>query len=437
MNLMDDLAAGCRVRDGGEPYARDSAPFCPTGLPVALALPTSVTEVRHVLRTASAHGVPVVPQGARTGLAGGANAVDGCVLLDLTGMDRILEIDPAERLARCEPGVTTGTLRAAVAEHGLHYPPDPVSRDTCTIGGNIATNAGGLCCVKYGVTGDHVLGLTAVLADGRLLRTGGGTAKGVAGFDLTRLLVGSEGTLGVIVEATLALRPAAAPTRGLLAQFETAREAGLAAAAVIAAGHTPTALELMDRRLCGAIRDLGHDLAAAPALAVECAEEELAEIAALCGGAVTDQALELRRLIAPAMARIMAGMDGRPTALIEDVAVPRGALPTLIDQVERIAARAGLFVGTSGHAGDGNLHPIILFDADDPGAVARASSAADAIMAAGLELGGTVTGEHGVGLLKRDWLATELDPVSLELQRGLKRLFDPAGLLNPGKVLHG
>ncbi|MEV0587560.1 FAD-linked oxidase C-terminal domain-containing protein [Nonomuraea sp. NPDC050310] len=436
MDLVETLSEGCRVLTGGEPYARDSAPFCPAGLPAAVALPTTVAEVRHVLEVSAAYGVPVVPQGARTGLAGGANAVDGCVVLSLTGLNRILEIDPANRLARCEPGVTTRALQEAVAAHGLHYPPDPVSRDTCTIGGNIATGAGGLCCVKYGVTGDYVLGLSVVLAGGRLVRTGRRTVKGVAGLDLTSLFVGSEGTLGVIVEATLALRPARGPVRGLLAQFGSAGEAGEAVAAVVAAGHTPSALELMDRHVCGAIRDLGHDLAAASTLVVECDDGSLPEIAELIGGTATEHALELRRLIAPAMGRIMAGMPGRPTAFIEDVAVPRSELAALIDRVEAIASRAGLFIGTTGHAGDGNLHPIVLFDADDPAAVARASAAYDEIMAAGLELGGTITGEHGVGLLKRDWLARELDPAALELQRGLKRLFDPAGLLNPGKVLH-
>lgn len=444
MDLVESLREGCHVLLDTGAYTRDSAPFCPAGVPAVVALPTTVAEVRHVMRTAHRLGVPVVPQGARTGLAGAANAVDGCVVLSLTGMNRILEIDRANRLVRCEPGVVTATLAAAVAAQGLCYPPDPVSRDTCTIGGNIATGAGGICCVKYGVTADYVLGLTVVLADGRLMRTGRRTVKGVAGLDLTRLFVGSEGTLGVIVEATLALRPERGPSSGLLAAFSSTGDAGAAVAAVIAAGHTPSALELVDRTTMTAIRDLGHPVEAAATLIAESdgsdAAADVTAMAELCraAGAVRveerQDALGLRRLIAAAMLAIMAGMGGRPTAFIEDVAVPRSDLATLIEQLESIAAEHRLWIGATGHAGDGNLHPIVLFDQDDPDAVKRAEAAYDAIMAAGLRLGGTITGEHGVGLLKRSWLRQELDEESLRLQREIKRLCDPAGLLNPGKV---
>lgn len=444
MDLVESLSTRCRVLLDCEDYTRDSAPFCPAGTPAVVALPRTVDQVRHVMRTAHRLGVPVVPQGARTGLAGGANAVDGCVVLSLTRMNRILEIDAPNRLVRCEPGVITKALADAVAEHGLCYPPDPVSRDTCTIGGNIATGAGGLCCVKYGVTADYVRGLTVVLADGRLMRTGGRTVKGVAGLDLTHLLVGSEGTLGVIVEATLALRPARGPSTGLLAQFGSAREAGAAVAAIIAAGHTPSALELIDRTTTSAIHDLGHPIEAAPTLIAESDSEDaaadVAAMEALCraAGAVhlerSDQALEFRKLIAAAMLAIMAGMGGRPTAFIEDVAVPRTHLAALIEEIETISHHHGLWIGATGHAGDGNLHPIVLFDQDDPDAVKRAEAAYDAIMAAGLDLGGTITGEHGVGVLKRGWLRREVDADNLRMQRGIKRVFDPTGLLNPGKV---
>ncbi|MEU6998266.1 FAD-linked oxidase C-terminal domain-containing protein [Nonomuraea sp. NPDC046570] len=428
-------------------HTRDSAPFGPAGAPAVVARPRTVEQVQHVVRTAHALRVPVVPQGARTGLAGGANAVDGCVVLSLTGMDRILEIDQANRLVRCEPGVTTRVLADAVAEQGLFYPPDPVSRDTCTIGGNIATGAGGLCCVKYGVTADYVLGLGVVLADGTFTRTGRRTVKGVAGLDLTRLFVGSEGTLGVIVEATLALRPARRPALAMLAQFGSAFAAGAAVAAIIAAGHTPSALELMDRTTTGAIIELGHPLlsaGAAPTLIVESEDGDLEAIAELCAlaGAVhletarSQQVLEARRMIGAATLAVLARMKGRPTAFVEDVAVPRGSLAALVDEIELIAKSHGLYIAATGHAGDGNLHPLVLFDQDDPDEVRRAEEAHDAIMAAALELGGTITGEHGVGLLKRAWLRRELDPVAFRLQQEIKALFDPAGILNPGKVLH-
>jgi glycolate oxidase len=437
-----------------EPYSRDSAPFCPAGRPSAVVLPRTAEQVQHVMRVAHARGTAVVPQGARTGLAGAANAADGCVVLSTTAMDRVLEIDQANRLVRCQPGVVTRDLAESVAQYGLCYPPDPVSRDRCTIGGNIATGAGGVCCVKYGVTGDYVLGLSVVLADGTLMRTGRRTVKGVAGYDLTRLFVGSEGTLGVIVEATLSLRPARRAALAMLAQFRGAREAGDAVAAIVAAGHTPSALELMDRTTTRAVADLGHPLLAradAATLIVECDSAdpagELAAMARLCAqaGAVhvetardggrSEQILQARRLIAAAMGRVMSTMDGNPTAFIEDVAVPRSRVAALIDEIEAVSARYGLYISATGHAGDGNLHPVVLFDQDDPGQVRRAQEAYDAIMAAGARLGGTITGEHGVGLLKRDWLRRELDPAAFALQQGLKRLFDPAGILNPGKVV--
>ncbi|WP_327093184.1 FAD-binding protein [Nonomuraea sp. NBC_01738] len=373
--------------------------------------------------------------------------------MSMTAMNRILEIDPADRLVRCEPGVVTAELAAAVAGHGLFYPPDPVSGQTCTIGGNLATGAGGVCCVKYGVSADYALGLSVVLADGTLTRTGRRTVKGVAGYDLTRLFVGSEGTLGVIVEATLALRPARPPALAMLAQFRSAREAGDAVAAIVAAGHVPSALELMDRATTRAVVDLGHPLLASGEAATLIVESDapdpgthIAAMAELCraAGAIhlelasdaerTAEILRARRLISPAVYKILEGMPGRPTAFIEDVAVPRSRLAAMIERIEEISARYGLYISATGHAGDGNLHPLVLFDQDDEGEVRKAENAYDAIMAAGAELGGTITGEHGVGLLKRDWLRRELDPAALLLQHALKRMLDPSGILNPGKV---
>lgn len=436
-------------------HSRDTAPFSECGTPAVVALPRTAEQVEHVMRTAYELDVPVVPQGARTGLAGAANAVDGCVVLSTTAMDRILSVDPANRLVRCEPGVTTRRLAEAVAAHGLTYPPDPASWETCTIGGNIATGAGGICCVKYGVTADYVLGLDLVLPDGRRMRTGRDTAKGVAGYDLTRLVVGSEGTLAVVVGATLALRPARPPALSLLARFPTLTAAGDAVAAIIAAGHTPSALELLDRATTQAVVDLGtHPLMRAAGAATLIVESDGADPAAeltavelLCKEAGADEVttsataeeareiIEARRLVTPALGARMASRGGGLTAFIEDVAVPRAELPRLIGLIEGIADHHRLEVFTLGHAGDGNLHPTVVFDACDPDELARARAAYDDIMAAGLALGGTTTGEHGIGTLKREWLERELGPVSLELQRGLKRLFDPKNLLNPGKVV--
>ncbi|MEU7137413.1 FAD-linked oxidase C-terminal domain-containing protein [Streptomyces sp. NPDC046261] len=438
-------------------HRHDAAPFSEAGRPAVVVRPESVEQVQHVLRTARAQGVPVVPQGARTGLAGAANAVDGCVVLSMVRMNRILEIDAANRLVRCEPGVITADLASAVAGEGLCYPPDPASWESCTIGGNIATGAGGLCCVKYGVTADYVLGLTVVLADGEVLRTGRDTVKGVAGYDLTRLFVGSEGTLGVVVEATLALRPPRAPELALLARFASTADAGAAVGAIIRAGHLPSALELMDRTTTEAVAALGHPLlpqdpdAVAATLIVASdapdAAERVRAMARLCGEAKalsvaaagdagqSRQVLDARRMVMPALAARTGRMPGEVTAFIEDVAVPRDRLALLVDRIEEIAEEYGLFIATVGHAGDGNLHPTVVFDRSDPDAARRAKEAYDAIMAAGLELGGTITGEHGVGTLKRDWLERELPPRNLRLQREIKRLLDPEGLLNPGKVL--
>ncbi|MGW4652304.1 FAD-binding oxidoreductase [Kitasatospora sp. NPDC004289] len=435
-------------------HAHDAAPFSEHGRPAVVVHPETAEQVQHVLRTAYELDVPVVPQGARTGLAGAANAEDGCVVLSTSRMDRILEIDPANRLVRCEPGVVTRDLDRAVAAYGLTYPPDPASWAVCTIGGNIATGAGGICCVKYGVTADYVLGLDVVLPDGRRMRTGRDTVKGVAGYDLTRLLVGSEGTLAVVVGATLALRPARPPALAMLAQFGTLPAAGAAVAAITAAGHLPSALELLDRTTTRAVAGLGHpmldgDRAATLIVESDAADPaaELAAMAALCraAGAIEltvaadpDQSrrvIEARRMVTPGLQAMVARLPGEPTAFIEDVAVPRSRLAELVGLIEGIARRHDLTVATLGHAGDGNLHPTVLFDRTDPDATRRARVAYDDIMAAALALGGTSTGEHGIGTLKRDWLARELDPVTLELHRGLKRLFDPKNLLNPGKVV--
>ncbi|MBQ0829025.1 FAD-binding oxidoreductase [Streptomyces tagetis] len=428
-------------------YAHDMASFCPAGTPAAVVLPRTVEEVQHVLRTATDLRVPVVPQGARTGLSGAANATDGCVVLSLTRMDRILEIDPVDRIAVVEPGVVNAVLSRAVEEHGLSYPPDPSSWETCTIGGNIGTASGGLCCVKYGVTAEYVLGLDVVLADGRLMTTGRRTAKGVAGYDLTRLFVGSEGSLGVVVRAVLALRPKPPAQLVLAAEFASAADACDAVCRVMEEGHVPSLLELMDRTTVKAVNDLARmglpeTTEALLLAAFDTADPaaDLAAVGALCEAAGATQVvpaedaaeshllLQARRLSLTALEAV------KGTTMIDDVCVPRSRLGEMLEGIERIAGKYRLTIGVCAHAGDGNTHPTVCFDAQDPDESRRARESFDEIMALGLELGGTITGEHGVGVLKKEWLAREIGPVGLEMQRAVKKTFDPLGILNPGKV---
>ncbi|MER5734657.1 MULTISPECIES: FAD-linked oxidase C-terminal domain-containing protein [unclassified Streptomyces] len=451
--LLADLRAGLPADavltdpDVTASYAHDMAGFCTAGTPAAVVLPRTVEQVRHVMRTATGHRVPVVPQGARTGLSGGANASEGCVVLSLVKMDRILEIDPVDRVAVVEPGVVNAVLSRAVAEHGLYYPPDPSSWESCTIGGNIGTASGGLCCVKYGVTAEYVLGLDVVLADGRLLTTGRRTAKGVAGYDLTRLFVGSEGSLGIVVKAVLALKPQPPAQLVLAAEFPSTDAACAAVCTIMERGHTPSLLELMDRTTVQAVNrtarmglpestealllcafdtpDPAADLAAVGAL---CTAAGATEVVPAADAAESELLLQARRLSLTALETL------RPATMIDDVCVPRTRLAEMLAGTTAIAEKYALTIGVCAHAGDGNTHPVVCFDPADEDESRRARESFDAIMALGLSLGGTITGEHGVGVLKKEWLARELGPVGLELQREIKRVFDPLGLLNPGKL---
>jgi glycolate oxidase len=431
-------------------YARDQAMLAPAGLPAAVVFPRSTAEVVAVMQVAARHGVPVVPRGAGSGLVGGANAVDGCITLVLTRMDAVLEVAPADRLAVVQPGVVNKALRDAVAGAGLFYPPDPASYDWCTIGGNLAVNSGGLCCVKYGVTTDYVLGLEVVLADGRVLRTGRRTVKGVAGYDLTRLFVGSEGTLGVITEATVALRPAPRQRITLAATFATTAQTGQVVERVVTSGLIPSLLEVMDNTCIRAVddllkADLDRDaralLVAQSDTGGEAAAEEIAVLTRICEEAGADFVhstddpaegdllLAARRMALPALERL-------GSVLLDDVAVPRSRIAAFLDGCDAVAAECGLVIGVLGHAGDGNMHPTIVFDPTDADQRARAFTAFDDILELGLSLGGTIAGEHGVGTLKLEWLEREIGPVSLSVHRAIKDALDPAGLLNPGKVFH-
>ncbi|MEV0641785.1 FAD-linked oxidase C-terminal domain-containing protein [Streptomyces sp. NPDC050619] len=449
--LSRELPTGRVLTDRGvtEGYAHDEAEWAPYGKPVAVVRARTAEEVRRTVRACLSHGVPIVTRGAGTGLSGGANAVDGCVVLSTEAMTAIKEIDPLERLAVVEPGVVNEDLRTACAEHGLWYPPDPASARWSTIGGNVATNAGGLCCVKYGVTRDYVLGLEFVTGTGELVRVGRRTAKGVAGYDLTGLMVGSEGTLGVITEVTLRLRPRRPPEHTVAGYFASIVDAGRAVAAVAAAGVTPSALELVDRHCLAAVdawKHMGLSTEAEVVLlgrtdAPGPAGDEEADVMRDCfaeAGATyavrsTDQQeadalFEARRLAYPALERL-------GPVLTEDICVPKGAVPEMLARIHAIADRHDTLIANIAHAGDGNLHPLLITPADDEDARRRAQAAFHDIIAQALDLGGTVTGEHGVGLLKRDGLRDEVGPEVMALNRAIKDALDPRHLLNPGKVV--
>ncbi|GAB3931939.1 FAD-linked oxidase C-terminal domain-containing protein [Kribbella albertanoniae] len=435
--------------DRMESYRYDRAMFCPAGMPIAVVLARETAHVQAAVKVAAAAGVPVVPQGARSGLSGAANALEGCIVISLEKMDKILAIEPIDRYVVTQPGVFNAVLSRAVAEQGLFYPPDPSSWEFCSIGGNLSTNSGGLCCVKYGVTTDYVLGLEVVLADGRILRTGRKTVKGVAGYDLTKLLVGSEGTLGIITEATLALRPETARPRTMAALFSSGVAAGEAIVEIIRSGVSLSLLEIMDRTTIAAVNSYKRmDLpteAAAMLIAQsdaggEAGAADVAAVAKLCrdNGAIecieADDPAEGELLLEARRAALVA-LDQLGTTMIDDVCVPRSRLADFIGAVEALATELDITVGVLGHAGDGNMHPTVVFDPTDPGQADRAQQAFDRIMEVGLELGGTITGEHGVGVLKRAWLAEEIGPVAVDVHRAIKAALDPQNLLNPGKVV--
>jgi glycolate oxidase len=431
-------------------YARDMMPLAPSGEPLAVVLPANVEQVQAAVKACAEAKVPIVPRGAGSGLSGAANAIDGCVTLSLTKLDRIVEIDPGNRLAVVQPGVVNLDFRTAVEQHGLFYPPDPSSYDWCTIGGNLSTNAGGLCCVKYGVTTDSVLGLEVVLADGSLLKTGRRTVKGVAGYDLARLFVGSEGTLGVITQATVQLKPLPQAPATFVAGFTTTEAAGEAVARVVREGLVPSLLEIMDASSIKASETyLKTDLGAGSdcqALLLgqsdaggEVARRELAALERICVDcgadlAYTTEDLEEGRMLLQARRVVLTALETYGRWLTDDVCVPRTRIAELIRGCEKISAEVGLRIAVVGHAGDGNMHPTIVYQPDDPDEFARAQRAFDAILEVGLSLGGTVTGEHGIGKIKREWLEREIGPVGMRVHRQIKQALDPENLFNPGSM---
>ncbi|MGV8969050.1 MAG: FAD-binding oxidoreductase [Microbacteriaceae bacterium] len=410
--------------------------------PIAILTPETIDDVQSIMRFASTYGVPVVVRGAGTGLAGGAIGSAGEIVLSTLKLNQIIEISAADELAVVGPGVINGDLNEAARAFGYWFAPDPASRAISTIGGNVATNAGGLLCAKYGVTREAVLGLKVVLADGRLIEMGHRTVKGVTGLDFTALMVGSEGTLGVIVEATVRLRALPRGTVSTIgAYFPTIEAAARAASVVSASGARPAIMELLDERAMVAIaRWSGGPVRKEAFVLIQCdgigSHEEAAAIFSVISslGGVgelttdpdeTEKLLAMRRSFHPAMA-------ASGTVLIEDVCVPRSALPAMFEAIGEIARECGVTIATVAHAGDGNLHPNFIFEGEEvPDAV---WDAANTMFLTALRLGGTLTGEHGVGILKKQWLEKELGSAQLELQRDVKRVFDPNGIMNPGKV---
>ncbi len=453
MSALADLIAGLPdgmvVTDAGvtEGYRQDRAFDPSAGKPLAVVRPQRTEEVQAVLRWASANRVPVVTRGAGSGLSGGATALDNGIVLSTEKM-RDITVDPVTRTAVCQPGLFNAEVKKAVAEHGLWYPPDPSSFEICSIGGNIATNAGGLCCVKYGVTTDYVLGMQVVLADGTAVRLGGPRLKDVAGLSLTKLFVGSEGTLGVITEVTLRLLPAQNASSVVVASFASVR-AAVDAVLGVTARLRPSMLEFMDSVAINAVEDtLRMDLDRGAAAMLVAGSDERgragsddAEVIAAVfaeNGATevfsTDDPDEGEAFVAARRFCIPA-VEAKGSLLLEDVGVPLPALGELVVGVAQIASQRDVMISVIAHAGDGNTHPLIVYDPADAAMTERAHLAFGEIMDLAVGLGGTITGEHGVGRLKRPWLDGYLGPEVMELNQRIKRTLDPLGILNPGAAI--
>ena len=429
-------------------YAYDS-----TGLeypPGAVAFPGTTAEVAAIMRLASGARFPVVPRGAGTGMSGGSLAVAGGLVLAMGRFNRILEIDPENQVATVEPGVITGEFQNAVKKQGLYYPPDPASLKFCSMGGNVAECAGGPSAVKYGVTRDYVLGLEAVLPDGTVLQTGVRTAKGVVGYDLTRLLVGSEGTLGVITKIIVRLLALPEAKETFLVLAPTLARATNLVATILQKGFLPCTLEYMDRTAIRTVTPMLADPLPAGTEALLLVEvdgdkesvagqgrrlmeflgsrPDLLAVRRAATAKEVDALWAARRAISPSLFQL------KPHKISEDVVVPRSRIAELVDFVETLAAELDLIILTFGHAGDGNIHVNIMVDRENSDELSHARTAKKRLFARVLELGGTLSGEHGVGVTKADYVNMELDPVSLAVMRRMKQAFDPHNILNPGKI---
>ena len=431
-----------------EPYSRDATPAF-RAVPDAVAWPGTAEEVAAILKLATARRVPVIPRGAGSNLCAATVAERGGIVMVLTRMDKILEVSTDELLARVETGVSTAALADAAAAKGLLYAPDPGSRTVSTVGGNVAMCAGGLRGLKYGVTRNYVLGTTVVLPTGEIMKTGGRLWKDVAGYDLTRLLTGSEGTLGVLTELTVALLPMPATSNTGVAYFSTLADAGRAVDAIIGHGIVPATLEFLDAKCIGAVEQYAHlglrDDAGALLLfgddgAQDVVDRNLDRIGEQC---MATGALEVT--LAESIARAQALLEARRCALpalsrlgtmtiLEDATVPRPRLAEMVDRIDAIAHAHDVPVATFGHAGDGNLHPTIVVDQHDDAAIKRAHEAFGEVFRAAIDMDGTITGEHGVGAAKLPYLTDRLGADQMALLRRIKAAFDPSGILNPGKL---
>lgn len=431
-------------------YAYDATDA--TAMPDLVVFPGSAAEVAAIVRLANEYRFPVVPRGAGSGRAGGAVPVQGGVVLVLTRLNRILEISPQDFVAVMEPGVITGELKRAAAAQGLYYPPDPGSSEFCTIGGNVATGAGGAVAVQYGVTRDYVLGLEVVLPTGEIIHTGTRTMKSVVGYDLTHLFVGSEGTLGVITKIILRLVPPPAARQTLAAGFRSLAAATQAVGELLRAGVAPASLEFLDAATLGCVAELlpfplptevsaflfvaleGHpqDVAQRTAASREILTNAgAAPIVTPATAAEAEELWRARKAVSPATRRL------RPHKIAEDVAVPLGAIPDLVAAVQEISRARGLPILCFGHAGDGNIHVNIMFDGRLEAERRAARQAVEDLLAAVRQLSGTLSGEHGIGLLKAPFLRLELSEAVIALQRRLKEAFDPLNIMNPGKIFPG
>ena len=417
--------------------------------PEAGLWPTTTEQVSKILSLANEHRIPVTPRGAGTGLAGAAVPNQGGVVLDLCRMNKILEIRIADRLAIVQPGVVYADLERALSRYGFFFPPDPASASVCTLGGNVATNAGGIRGAKYGVTKDYVLGLEVALPDGRIMRTGSHCIKSSSGYDLTKLFVGSEGTLGVVTEIILKINPKPTATKTALASFNDLQDAGQAVIEVMHSGIIPSVLEILDPNTIRVLRDHGN-IPLPEVMAMILVEtdgyteaetsyqmERMMEVFKknrardFKVAASIEEAEDLWR-IRKSIGSVAATL--RPSNVSEDVTVPISRVPDLLTGISTIVQKHGLPFVVFGHAGDGNLHPRIMYDPADPDQVKHVNQAVAEIFRLTCDLGGTLTGEHGVGLSKAPYMTWEHDPSALEMMRGIKRLFDPNNILNRGKM---
>lgn len=431
-------------------YSYDGTAGIATGTPMAVVQPVSTEEVSAIMHLADREEIVVVPRGSGTGLSGGSTAINGCLILQLNRMNRILEIDTINLTAFVEPGVITADLDKAAAELGLFYPPDPGSMKISTMGGNVAENSGGLRCFKYGVTEDYLMGLEVVLPDGRVFWTGGKTKKDVAGYNLKKMFASSEGTLGVVTKILVRLIPRPPAVATLLAYYDDVAQAGDTVTAMVAAGIIPCTVEFLDNVVINTVEDfaqLGLPRDATALLLIQTdghpavVEDEAQKIEQLClqqgarevkrakDMAEGDRLAAARRNAFSSLARIS------PTTVLEDASVPRSELATMLTFIQDVAKRYNLRIGTFGHAGDGNLHPTVLIDERHEDEMHRMHQAFEEIFAKAIELGGTVTGEHGVGYAKREFLPSMLGDTGMDVTRRIKRALDPKGILNPGKML--